>query len=49
MDATTPYNGAITREQFLMRETRVVAQLRLDEGLTDQQVGSRVVEQKHFQ
>lgn len=49
MDATTPYNGAITREQFLMRETRVVAQLRLDEGLTDQQIVSRVVEQNLFQ
>lgn len=34
MDASTPYNGAITREQFLVRETRVVAQLKADENLT---------------
>ena len=49
MDATTPYNGAITREQFLMREARVVAQLRLDDGLSDQQIVARVTEQNLFQ
>ena len=49
MDATTPYNGAITREQFLMRETRVVAQLRLDEGLSSREVVSRVTELNLFQ
>ena len=49
MDATTPYNGAITREQFLMRETRVVAQLKLDEGLSNAEAVARVVEQNLFQ
>ena len=42
MDASTPYNGAITREQFLLRETRVVAQLKADDRLTNEQVVERV-------
>lgn len=42
MDASTPYNGAITREQFLVRETRVVAQLKTDENLTNEQIIERV-------
>ena len=42
MDASTPYNGAITREQFLVRETRVVAQLKTDENLTNEQIVERV-------
>lgn len=49
MDASAPYNGAITREQFLMREARVVAQLRLDEGLSNAQIVARVMEQNLFQ
>lgn len=42
MDASMPYNGAITREQFLVRETRVVAQLKTDENLTNEQIVERV-------
>lgn len=48
MDVTTPYNGAITREQFLMRETRVVARLKSDEQLTDEQVVERVTAENLF-
>lgn len=49
MDATTPYNGAITREQFLMRETRVVARLKADERLDNEQVLERVTSGNLFQ
>lgn len=40
--------ACITREQFLLREMRVVAQLR-QEGLTDEEVVDRVVSQNLFQ
>ena len=49
MDATTPYNGAITREQFLMRETRVVARLKADEHLDNEQALERVTSGNLFQ
>ena len=49
MDASTPYNGAITREQFLLRETRVVAQLKADDRLTNEQVVERVARLNLFQ
>lgn len=44
-----PYKGALTREQWLFREIRIVAQLRLDEGLSDADIIDRVVEQNLFQ
>lgn len=49
MRPDVPYKGAITREQWLLREIRLVAQLRLDEGLSDKDVVARVVEQNLFQ
>ena len=49
MRQNVPYKGAITREQWLFREIRLVAQLRLDEGLSDKELVSRVVEQNLFQ
>lgn len=44
-----PYRGALTREQWLFREIRIVARLRLDEGLSDADIVDRVVEQNLFQ
>ena len=49
MDASTPYNGAITREQFLLRETRVVAQLKAGDRLTNEQIVERVARLNLFQ
>lgn len=40
---------AITREQWLLRETRIVARLRIDEGLSNVEIASRVREQNAFQ
>lgn len=42
------YNGALTREQFLFREMRIVAKLRL-EGLSDEEIVNKVWEQNLFQ
>lgn len=44
-----PYRGALTREQWLFREIRIIARLRLDEGLSDADIVDRVVEQNLFQ
>lgn len=49
MQHSQPYKGAITREQWLFREIRLVAQLRLDEGISDAEIVDRVVEQNLFQ
>lgn len=49
MPRNIPYKGSITREQWLFREIRLVARLRLDEGLSDKEVVSRVVEKNLFQ
>lgn len=44
------YRGAITREQWLVRETRVVAQLMLDDGITDpEEIASYALEHNPFQ
>ncbi len=40
--------GSLTREQFLLREIRIVAALRL-QGLTDADIMARVEEQNLFQ
>lgn len=49
MTSATRLEGAcITREQFLLRETRVVARLRL-EGLANDQIVERVVAENLFQ
>ena len=42
------YNGALTREQFLLREMRIVAKLRL-EGFSDEEIVDKVWEQNLFQ
>lgn len=44
----SPYNAAITREQFLFYEMRTTAQL-LAEGLTDQEAVERIVSENLFQ
>lgn len=44
-----PYRGSLTREQWLFREVRIVARLRLDEDLSDADIVERVVEQNLFQ
>lgn len=49
MQPNLPYKGAITREQWLFREIHLVAQLRHDEGLSDTELVSRVVEQNLLQ
>ena len=47
----SPYNGsgALTREQFLFFETRIVAKLICDDGLTDNEVIEEVLKQNLFQ
>lgn len=47
----SPYNGsgALTREQFLFFETRVMAKLICDEGLADSEAIKRVVDENLFQ
>lgn len=47
----SPYNGsaAITREQFLFYETRIVAKLMCDEGLNDEETVTKIIEDNLFQ
>lgn len=42
-------SGAITREQFLFYETRIVARLMSDESLSDEKITSRIIEENLFQ
>lgn len=50
MSTPTIYRGSITREQWLLNETRTVARLRLDEGLTDsEELVARVTAENPFQ
>lgn len=44
-----PYNGAITREQFLFRETRIVARLRLGSEYDDAQITDLVFSDNLFE
>ena len=44
-----PYNGAITREQFLFRETRIVARLRLESSLSDAEIVERIFDENLFE
>jgi len=46
--AASPYNGAITREQFLFYEMRTTAKLKA-EGLSDEQAVQRIVSENLFQ
>lgn len=48
MDSSVPYNGSLTREQFLFYETRTVAKL-LTEGLTDEEIILKVFNENLFQ
>lgn len=48
MDSSVPYNGSLTREQFLFYETRTVAKL-LTEGLTDEEIILKVFDENLFQ
>lgn len=43
------YRGAITREQWLLNETRTVARLRLESGLSDDEILERNLSQNLFQ
>lgn len=47
----SPYNGSgsLTREQFLFHETRIVAKLICDEGLSDEEVIEAIVKDNLFQ
>ncbi len=47
----SPYNGsgALTREQFLFPETRIMAKLLLDDGLSDEEAIEKVVADNLFQ
>lgn len=47
----SPYNGSgsLTREQFLFHETRIVAKLLVDEGLNDNEIVERIMEENLFQ
>ena len=42
-------SGAITREQFLFYETRIVARLLVDDNLSDEEIISRIIEDNLFQ
>lgn len=44
----SPYNAAITREQFLFYEMRTTAKL-VCEGLTNEEVADRIVKENLFQ
>ncbi len=46
--AASPYNAAITREQFLFYEMRTTARL-MSEGLDDNEVAERIVKDNLFQ
>jgi hypothetical protein len=48
MRDTSPYNAAITREQFLFYEMRTTARL-LNDGLTDAETANRIVVENLFQ
>lgn len=43
------YRGTITREQWLLTETRAVANLRLEDGLTDEQIVEQNLIHNYFQ
>lgn len=47
----SPYSGSgsLTREQFLFHETKVVAKLMADEGLSDEEILTRVIDENLFQ
>ena len=47
----SPYSGSgsLTREQFLFRETRIVAKLLIDEGFDDNEIVERIMEENLFQ
>lgn len=47
----SPYKGSgqITREQFLFYETRIVARLLVDEGLSDHEIIKRIMDDNLFQ
>ena len=45
---TKRYSAALTREQFLFRETRIVAQL-IEEGLTDEAIYQKIAAENLFQ
>ena len=47
----SPYSGSgsLTREQFLFHETRIVAKLLIDEGLDDNEIVERIMEENLFQ
>ena len=48
MKSISPYNGSLTREQFLFYEMRTTAKL-LSEGLTDDEIMERITAENLFQ
>ena len=49
--SNSPYNGSgsLTREQFLFHETRIVARLMIDDGLSDAEIVDTVEKENLFQ
>lgn len=45
---TSPYNGSLTREQFLFFETRTVAKL-MSQGLSDSEIENQIAQDNLFQ
>lgn len=45
---TSPYNGGLTREQFLFYEMRTTAKL-IDEGFTEQETIDKIIKENLFQ
>ena len=45
---TSPYSAGLTREQFLFYEVRTTARL-MSEGLSDEEVAARIIEENLFQ
>ena len=48
MRKASPYNGGLTREQFLFHEMRTTAKL-MDSGLTDEQIVTEIMSSNLFQ
>ena len=49
MNQDIPYNGSLTREKYLLNESRIVAKLKQNEGLTNEEIVEKVYEENLFQ
>ena len=48
MNVSSPYNGSLTREQFLFHEMRICAQL-MNDGLSDEEIVEKIADENLFQ